>query len=42
MPEKIKDVKPPRGLARLTFRLPIGLYRPGLGDLLGGKEVACA
>jgi hypothetical protein len=31
MPEKLKDVKPPRGLARLGFRLPIGLYRLGLG-----------
>jgi deazaflavin-dependent oxidoreductase (nitroreductase family) len=37
MPEKIKDVKPPRGLARLGFRLPIGLYRIGLGGLLGTR-----
>jgi deazaflavin-dependent oxidoreductase (nitroreductase family) len=37
MPEKIKDVKPPRGLARLAFRLPIYLYRLGLGGLLGTR-----
>jgi deazaflavin-dependent oxidoreductase (nitroreductase family) len=37
MPEKIRDVKPPRGLARLAFRLPIGLYRWGLGGLLGNR-----
>jgi deazaflavin-dependent oxidoreductase (nitroreductase family) len=35
MPEKIRSVKRPRGLARLTFRLPIWLYRLGLGGLLG-------
>ena len=37
MPEKIKDVKPPRGLARLGFRLPIWFYRLGLGGLLGKR-----
>ncbi|MBN2083939.1 MAG: nitroreductase family deazaflavin-dependent oxidoreductase [Anaerolineales bacterium] len=37
MPEKIKDVKPPRGLARLGFRLPIWFYRLGLGGLLGTR-----
>lgn len=37
MPEKIKDVKPPRGLARLAYRLPIGLYKIGLGGLLGKR-----
>jgi deazaflavin-dependent oxidoreductase (nitroreductase family) len=37
MPEKIKDVRPPRGLARLGFRLPIWLYRLGLGGLLGTR-----
>jgi deazaflavin-dependent oxidoreductase (nitroreductase family) len=37
MPEKIRDVRPPRGLARLGFRLPIGLYRMGLGGLLGTR-----
>jgi deazaflavin-dependent oxidoreductase (nitroreductase family) len=37
MPEKIKDVRPPRGLARLGFRLPIWLCRLGLGGLLGTR-----
>ena len=37
MPEKIKDVNPPRGLARLLFRLPIGLYKIGLGGFLGKR-----
>lgn len=37
MPEKFKDLKLPRGLARLGFRLPIWLYRMGLGSLLGGR-----
>lgn len=37
MVEKIKDVTPPRGLARLGFRLPIWLYRLGLGGLLGSR-----
>lgn len=37
MPEKIKEVLPPRGLARLVFRLPIWLYRLGLGGLLGTR-----
>jgi deazaflavin-dependent oxidoreductase (nitroreductase family) len=37
MPEKIKDLKPPRGLARLGFRLPIQLYHLGLGGLLGNR-----
>jgi len=37
MPEKISDPAPPRGLARLTFRLPIWLYHLHLGWLLGGR-----
>jgi deazaflavin-dependent oxidoreductase (nitroreductase family) len=37
MVEKIKDVQPPRGLARWAFRLPIGMYRLGLGGLLGTR-----
>jgi len=37
MVEKIKDVQPPRGLARLGWRAPIWLYRLGLGGLLGGR-----
>jgi len=39
MVEKIKDVQPPRGFARLAWRAPIGLYRIGLGALLGGRFV---
>ncbi|MFZ2098165.1 MAG: nitroreductase family deazaflavin-dependent oxidoreductase [Anaerolineales bacterium] len=37
MVEKIKEIKPPRGLARLAFRLPIWFYRLGLGGLLGTR-----
>ncbi|MEA4910119.1 MAG: nitroreductase family deazaflavin-dependent oxidoreductase [Anaerolineaceae bacterium] len=37
MPEKLKVVKPPRGLARLALRAPILLYRLGLGRLLGHR-----
>jgi deazaflavin-dependent oxidoreductase (nitroreductase family) len=37
MPEKISDTKPPRGLARLAFRLPIWLYRLKLGWILGNR-----
>ncbi len=39
MPEKFKELKPPRGLARLGFRLPILLYRMGLGNLLGSRFI---
>ncbi len=39
MVEKIKDVQPPRGLARLGWRAPIWFYRLGLGSLLGGRFV---
>lgn len=39
MAEKIKDVKPPRGLARLGWRSPIWFYRLGLGGLLGERFV---
>jgi deazaflavin-dependent oxidoreductase (nitroreductase family) len=37
MPEKIFQPKLPRGLSRLAFRLPIGLYHLGLGWLLGTR-----
>lgn len=37
MAEKIKDVRPPSGLGAFLFRLPIWLYRVGLGRLLGGR-----
>ena len=39
MAEKIKDVQPPRGLARLGWRAPIWLYRLGLGGMLGERFV---
>jgi deazaflavin-dependent oxidoreductase (nitroreductase family) len=39
MPEKLREVSPPRGAARLAFRLPIFLYRLGLGGLLGRRAV---
>lgn len=39
MVEKIKDVQPPRGLARLGWRAPIWFYRLGLGRLLGRRFV---
>lgn len=32
-----KEPSPPRGLSRLFFRLPIWLYRLGLGGILGGR-----
>lgn len=37
MPEKIKELEPPRGIARLAFRMPILFYRWGLGGLLGSR-----
>lgn len=37
MLEKLRDVQPPHGLARLGFRLPIWLYCLGLGGLLGSR-----
>jgi deazaflavin-dependent oxidoreductase (nitroreductase family) len=39
MPVKIAEPKLPRGLSRLAFRLPIGLYRAGLGWLMGTRFV---
>ena len=39
MPVKVKTLKPPQGLSRFFFRLPIGLYRLGLGSLLGTRAV---
>jgi hypothetical protein len=35
MPEKISEPKLPRGLSRLACRLPIWLYRAGLGWVMG-------
>ena len=37
MPEKLKEISPPTGFARLAFRAPIWLYRFGLGRLLGHR-----
>ena len=39
MAEKIKDIQPPTGLARLGWRAPIWIYRLGLGGLLDGRFV---
>ncbi|MBN1426981.1 MAG: nitroreductase family deazaflavin-dependent oxidoreductase [Anaerolineae bacterium] len=39
MVKKIKDVQPPRGLARLAWRAPLWFYRLGLGWLLGERFV---
>jgi deazaflavin-dependent oxidoreductase (nitroreductase family) len=35
--EIVKQVRPPTGLSRLLFRLPIHLYRQGLGWLFGSR-----
>lgn len=37
MPEKIKDVQPPRGFTRLLARLPRWLFHLHLGWLLGNR-----
>jgi deazaflavin-dependent oxidoreductase (nitroreductase family) len=37
MPEKVKELEPPTGLARLALRAPIWIYRLGLGRLLGNR-----
>lgn len=37
--EIVKKVQPPTGLARLLFRLPIHLYRMGLGWVFGRRLV---
>lgn len=39
MPTKVKDLSPPTGLSRILFRLPIWLFRLGLGGLLGKRFV---
>ncbi len=39
MPEQISELKLPRGMSRLAFRLPIWLYRLRLGWLLGTRFV---
>jgi deazaflavin-dependent oxidoreductase (nitroreductase family) len=37
MAKKVKQLSPPKGLARVFFRLPIGLFRAGLGWMLGNR-----
>ena len=37
MPEKVRDVPPPKGFSRLFYRLPIYIYRIGLGRLMGSR-----
>lgn len=37
MPEKTRDITPPKGLSRLAYRFPIWMYRMGLGNLLGNR-----
>jgi len=39
MPEVIKDIHKPHGIARWAFRLPIGLYQIGLGWVFGHRFV---
>jgi deazaflavin-dependent oxidoreductase (nitroreductase family) len=40
--KKIRDVKPPRGLARLLFKLPNVFYNLGLGSLMGARFLQLA
>jgi deazaflavin-dependent oxidoreductase (nitroreductase family) len=35
--ENVKEAKPPTGLGRIVYRLPIHLYRMGLGWLFGHR-----
>lgn len=37
MAKKVKELEIPRGLSRILFRLPIALYKSGLGWVLGGR-----
>jgi deazaflavin-dependent oxidoreductase (nitroreductase family) len=39
MPEVVKDIHQPHGIARWAFRLPIGLFHIGLGWLFGQRFV---
>ena len=39
MPEQFKKVRPPRGVSRWGFRLPLLVYRLGLGGVLGKRFV---
>jgi len=37
MAKKVKELSPPKGAARWFFRLPISLYRIGLGWIFGNR-----
>ena len=37
MPEQIREVSPPKGVSRFFYRLPIFVYRIGLGRLMGSR-----
>lgn len=37
MPEQIREVSPPKGISRFLYRLPIYMYRIGLGRLMGSR-----
>ena len=37
--EKIKDVKPPRGIEKALFKLPNFFYNIGLGSIMGSRFV---
>ena len=37
MPEKIRELKPPRGFSRLFFRFPVLIYKLGGGWLFGDR-----
>jgi deazaflavin-dependent oxidoreductase (nitroreductase family) len=37
MPEQIREVSPPKGISRFLYRLPICMYRIGLGRLMGSR-----
>ena len=37
MPKSKREINPPRGISRFLFRMPIILYRIGLGGLMGRR-----
>jgi deazaflavin-dependent oxidoreductase (nitroreductase family) len=40
--EKIRDVKPPRGIEKALFKLPNFFYNMGLGSIMGSRFVQLA
>ena len=40
MPTKVREIHPPSGLSKFIFRIPIWLYRAGLGKFLGDRFLA--